>query len=85
MHLNPEVATTGTHDEGAVLLDERTGRYWQLNATGALVLRLLLVGQAPELIAAALAARFHLAPDRAGADVIAVTEQLRAERLVMDQ
>ncbi|USA02001.1 hypothetical protein NCG97_17145 [Streptomyces lydicamycinicus] len=31
-------------DDGTVLLNERTGRYWQLNATGGQVLRQLLDG-----------------------------------------
>ncbi|MFF2963230.1 PqqD family peptide modification chaperone [Streptomyces sp. NPDC057963] len=34
-----------------VLLDERDGRYWQLNSTGATVLQALLDGAGPQQIA----------------------------------
>lgn len=32
-------------DDGAVLLDERTGRYWRLNGSGARLLQALLAGR----------------------------------------
>jgi hypothetical protein len=38
-----------------VLLDERAGRYWQLNRTGALVVQALLDGDTPEHAARLLA------------------------------
>ena len=38
---NPEVACTET-DYGIVLLDKRSGKYWNLNTTGALVWRSIL-------------------------------------------
>ncbi|WP_267887136.1 lasso peptide biosynthesis PqqD family chaperone [Streptomyces specialis] len=69
---------TGT---GMVLLDERKGRYWQLNATGALVLRALLGGATPEEAAGRLAADRQVAPEQAAADVGALIERLTSVRL----
>ena len=65
-----------------VLLDERTGHYWQLNSTGASVLTRLLDGQQPEQIAVQLAERYELSVDVIQSDVIAVVDQLRDARLV---
>ncbi|HEX4246723.1 MAG TPA: lasso peptide biosynthesis PqqD family chaperone [Pseudonocardia sp.] len=79
--LRPDVVTSDTHD-GLVLLDERSGRYWQLNHTSARVLRALLDGQDVERIAADLAARHRLDPDRARRDVAALTERLTSAKLV---
>ncbi len=44
--LKPDVTATDTED-GLVLLDQRSGRYWQLNRSGATTLRLLLDGHTP--------------------------------------
>jgi hypothetical protein len=43
MTLRPDISTTNT-DDGMVLLDERTGRYFQLNPSGALILDALVNG-----------------------------------------
>ncbi|MGP4019726.1 lasso peptide biosynthesis PqqD family chaperone [Saccharopolyspora sp. 5N708] len=81
LRLHPDVATTDT-DDGIVLLHQRTGRYWQLNTTGAAILRRLLDGQETDQIAADLAERYRLDADRAVRDVRAVVQQLRAAHLV---
>ncbi|MFD8542512.1 lasso peptide biosynthesis PqqD family chaperone [Streptomyces sp. NPDC059649] len=81
MHLHPDVVCTDT-DDGTVLLNQRTGRYWQLNTTGAEVLRQLLDGRTPQAIAADLATRHHIDPARAEQDVTAVLTQLRTADLV---
>ncbi len=62
--LRPDIATTDT-EHGTVLLDERSGRYFQLNLTGARVLRALLDGQSADRIADGLASDHHLDPRRA--------------------
>jgi hypothetical protein len=49
-HLRADVTYCDTED-GLVLLDGRRGRYWQLNTTGATVLRALLDGATPQNIA----------------------------------
>ncbi|MGA8113340.1 MAG: lasso peptide biosynthesis PqqD family chaperone [Actinocatenispora sp.] len=82
MRLHPDVAITDT-DDGTVLLNGRTGRYWQLNLTGARVLRQLLDGRTPDGIAADVADRHRLDEQRAQRDVAAVIEQLRAAKLVI--
>ncbi|WP_320783358.1 lasso peptide biosynthesis PqqD family chaperone [Streptomyces sp. CRN 30] len=74
--LRGHITVTETPD-GAVLLNQRTGRYWQLNATAALVLRALADGGTPERAAAALAARHPAAAGRARADVEALLTTLR--------
>ncbi|MFC0601262.1 lasso peptide biosynthesis PqqD family chaperone [Streptomyces palmae] len=56
---------------GAVLLNQRTGQYWQLNATATLLARTLRRGATAAEAAAALAAHHPAAADRAAADVTA--------------
>ncbi|MFJ4281342.1 lasso peptide biosynthesis PqqD family chaperone [Streptomyces massasporeus] len=76
------MSTTDT-DDGTVLLNERTGRYWQLNNTGAHVLRELLDGQQPAAIATGLANRYGIDAQQAERDVSAVIERLRGSELVI--
>ncbi|GGO87593.1 lasso peptide biosynthesis PqqD family chaperone [Wenjunlia tyrosinilytica] len=80
--LTPDVTATDT-DDGLVLLDQRTGRYWQLNRTGATTLRLLLDGLSPEDAASALTAHSPDAADRALTDVRTLLDALRAAHLVV--
>lgn len=81
MRLRKGVSVTETED-GTVLLDQRSGKYWQLNPSGALILSTLLEGGTPEAAADAVAARYPVDADRALADVRALLETLRAARLV---
>ncbi|MGH3972875.1 MAG: lasso peptide biosynthesis PqqD family chaperone [Pseudonocardiaceae bacterium] len=81
VQLRADVSTVDT-DDGVVLLDERAGRYWQLNPTGALVLRLLLDGAAPHQAAQTLADRHTVSMEQAAADVTALLERLRTAGLV---
>ncbi|GHD56510.1 lasso peptide biosynthesis PqqD family chaperone [Streptomyces sp. NPDC059340] len=69
-------------DTGAVLLDGRRGRYWQLNHSGAGVLRQLLDGQAPDAAAAGLCAAAPVSDDQARQDVQALIDALSAAKLV---
>jgi hypothetical protein len=78
--LAAHVTATQT-EHGVVLLDERTGRYWQMNDTAALVLRCLLDGGTAEQAAATLRDRFPIAADQASADVAALIEALRAAQV----
>lgn len=79
--LAPDVRSARTPG-GMVLLHTRTGRYWQLNRTGALVLDHLLTGGTRASAAAALRARHPTAADRAAADVAALLESLTTAELV---
>jgi hypothetical protein len=81
LRLRPDVVTCDT-GRGLVLLDARRGRYWQLNATGAAVLRGLLDGAAPDRLAAALAARQPVAAEQAAEDIATLVADLTRARLV---
>ncbi|MBT2209918.1 MULTISPECIES: lasso peptide biosynthesis PqqD family chaperone [Actinomadura] len=81
LRLRPGVSTTDTA-YGTVLLDERSGDYWQLNPTAALALRLLADGRTAEQAAAAMAEEFDVDEPRALRDVTALVGQLRAAGLV---
>lgn len=80
--LGPDVVATDVED-GLVLLDQRRGRYWQLNRTGAATLRGLLDGDTPDQIAARLTPHQPELRDRARADVDAVLASLLDARLVV--
>jgi hypothetical protein len=69
-------------DAGAVILDGRHGRYWQVNGSGAAVLRALLDGQTPAAVAARLSAEASVDRDRALADVSALIDALKSANLV---
>ena len=56
-------------DYGIALLDEDSGEYWNLNPTGALVLRTLLEGGTSADAARALAELYDVDADMAGRDV----------------
>ncbi|MEV0277380.1 lasso peptide biosynthesis PqqD family chaperone [Streptomyces sp. NPDC050610] len=80
--LRTDVACCPTED-GMVLLDERDGRYWQLNATGATIVQALLKGATPQQIADGLAAARPVTPERAHADVAALIDHLTRTGLVV--
>ena len=56
-------------DYGIALLDEDSGEYWNLNPTGALVLRTLLEGGTSADAAQALAENYDVDADTASRDV----------------
>jgi hypothetical protein len=69
-------------ENGAVILDGRHGRYWQLNESGATVLHTLLAGTAPAAVAAQLTCDTPVPDEQALRDVLALIEALRQARLV---
>ncbi|MFE6908569.1 lasso peptide biosynthesis PqqD family chaperone [Streptomyces erythrochromogenes] len=69
-------------DSGAVLLDGRRGRYWQLNQSGSAILRRLLDGDAPDEAAASLSAAAPVSEDQARRDVMALIDALSTAQLV---
>jgi hypothetical protein len=81
VRLSADVSYVET-DDGLVLLDERAGRYWQLNRTGALILSTLLDGATPVHAAEILADRYTISVKNAIADVSALLEHLCAAGLV---
>ncbi|MFE2186042.1 lasso peptide biosynthesis PqqD family chaperone [Streptomyces sp. NPDC059455] len=80
--LAPHMTMTET-DTGMVLLDERSGRYWQMNDTGALVLRCLLDGGSAESVTSELRRRFPTATDDFAADVEALIGVVRTAGVVI--
>lgn len=84
VRLRADVSTADT-DDGVVLLDERSGRYWQFNPTGGLVLRLLLEGASARRVAQTLADRHAVSIEQAAADVAALLQRLHTAGLVSDE
>jgi len=75
------VSATETNS-GMVLLDERTGYYWQLNGTAATVLRLLLGGSAVGDVISVLREQHPIGSERAADDVRDLLSSLRDAKLV---
>jgi hypothetical protein len=69
-------------DYGVALLDEDSGEYWNLNPTGALVLRTLLEGGTSAEAIQALAEQFDVDAGTAGRDVEDLVGGLRSAGLV---
>ncbi|MFI9204098.1 lasso peptide biosynthesis PqqD family chaperone [Streptomyces sp. NPDC053048] len=78
--LRRHVTATDT-EHAMVLFDQRRGRYYQLNASGAVALRALLDGGGPQGAARALCERYGIPAARAEADVTALVDTLRTTRL----
>ena len=68
LRLRDGVSSADT-DYGIILLDEDSGRYWNLNPTAALALRTLLDGGNPAEAARQLTERYEVDADTAGRDV----------------
>jgi hypothetical protein len=69
-------------DYGIMLLDEDSGRYWKLNPTAAMVLRLLLDGGTPAEAVQQLTEQYAVDTDSAGRDVQDLLEALHSAGLV---
>ncbi|MCC3775083.1 lasso peptide biosynthesis PqqD family chaperone [Streptomyces sp. UNOB3_S3] len=81
--LRPGVSAADT-DDGMVLLDEATGRYWQLNDTAAFILRTLLDGATPQDTARRLGERHpRLTAERTAQDVTSLLTALLDARLAV--
>ena len=81
LKLRDGVSTADT-DYGIALLDEDSGEYWNLNPTGALVLRTLLEGGTSTDAAQALAETYDVDADTASRDVQDLLSGLRSAGLV---
>jgi hypothetical protein len=79
----PTDVTAVDTGDGLVLLDQKKGRYWQLNGAGAAALRMLVDGESPQAVAASLARDFPGASQRALADVDGLVGALIRARLVV--
>jgi hypothetical protein len=81
LKLRPGVLEAET-EYGIVLLDGDSGEYFDLNGTGAIVLRTLLAGATPGQAAHALTEQYAVDLDDAAQDVQELMTQLRTARLV---
>jgi len=75
--------TLSPAEGGAVLLDARKRRYWQLNASGAQIVEYLQEGRSQQDAADALSEESGETVERAAADVAALVETLRSSRLIV--
>jgi hypothetical protein len=82
MRLREAVSLVAT-DDGAVLLDQDAGRYWQVNRTGFLVLSTLLGEGDRDDAVEALVCRFGVGEEHARNDVSGLVAQLTAARLLV--
>lgn len=80
----PEVRYAGAED-GAVLLDLATGRFFGLNPTAAALWRALCHGASPEEAAARLADDLGVPVRRLLLDVRALTEEMRERGLLRER
>ena len=69
-------------DYGTVLLDEGSGRYWNLNPSAALALRTLLDGGTPDQAVRALTERYSVDAGTADRDLRELLDGLRSAGLV---
>ncbi|MFK8907679.1 lasso peptide biosynthesis PqqD family chaperone [Streptomyces sp. YS-3] len=75
-----DVSTAQT-DYGTVLLDERSGHYWELNPTATLIVETLLAGKDETAAVDAVVAEFDIGRERARQDVTQLVGELRASGL----
>ena len=80
--LRADVSTAET-DNGVTLLDERSGEYFNLNPSGALVLRALLAGASRDEAVDRLVAAYGIDRATADTDVTALVSALRSAELVV--
>lgn len=79
--LAPHVTLAET-EHGMVLLDERSGRYWQANRTAAAVLRALRDGHSTDRIVADLCDRFPDQAERITLDVQRILDTFHAAEVL---
>ena len=83
LQLRDGVFTTET-DYGVTLLDEKSGQYWNLNPTAALVLRMLLAGGTPDQAVQELTKQYEVNADTASRDVEDLVGSLHSAGLVKE-
>ncbi|MFE0020319.1 lasso peptide biosynthesis PqqD family chaperone [Amycolatopsis sp. NPDC059021] len=83
MSLRDDVSLAETGDGGGVLLDERSGQYWQLNSSGFTALRMGLADAGEHEIARALADDGSVGLEQVVADVRELVGRLVTAGLVV--
>jgi hypothetical protein len=78
------VAWTETDADEVVVLDLRTSRYLSLNASGALLWKLLADGSTTDHMRSVLSETYDLSDDAAETDVVAFLDALRTRDLIVE-
>ena len=78
----PEHVVRRRFADESIVLNLRTGQYHGLNATAAEMLDAIEAGAAPEQVAATIAERAGVPPERVRADVVALLRGLVERELV---
>lgn len=81
MRIADSVVLTDT-EYGAVLLEQRTGEYFNLNMTGTIVLRMLVEGEEVPAIVQRLGEEYSVTLEEAREDVDALLTELHDAGLV---
>lgn len=81
LHLQADVSIVKTAD-GAVLLHQRTGLYWQLNSIGLHVVQGLVRGGSVEQVAEDLSRRYQIQSEQAEDDIASVLHELSKADLI---
>lgn len=81
--INDELTAAKVFDDEAIVINVVTGRYYDLEGTGALAWTLLVAGASAAEVSRALVERFEVDAVTAGADVDALIERLLAEELIV--
>ncbi|MEU0008059.1 lasso peptide biosynthesis PqqD family chaperone [Streptomyces sp. NPDC006314] len=69
---------------GVALLDEKSGEYWTLNPSAAVVLETMLAGRGPEEAVHALTERYDVSGSLAQQDVDRILTELRSAGLIRE-
>lgn len=80
LRFGADVCTANT-DYGTVLLDQRTGQYWELNPSAMLVVTTLMAGGDEEAATTALVREYDVTQAQARNDVTGLIEELLASGL----
>ncbi|MEU9031355.1 lasso peptide biosynthesis PqqD family chaperone [Streptomyces sp. NPDC048383] len=81
---NREHLSVADTEYGGVLLDGRSGEYWQLNPSAAVIARTLLDGGGSTEAVLRLTEAFEVDEERAAADVHALLAAMRAAGVVQE-
>jgi hypothetical protein len=81
--LNTELAAAKVFDGEAIVINVVTGRYYDLEGTGALAWTLLTAGASVDEAADALSQRFEVDVETARGDLEALVQRLLAEELIV--
>ncbi|MFI8192046.1 lasso peptide biosynthesis PqqD family chaperone [Streptomyces sp. NPDC085946] len=81
MTLRPGVVTADT-EYGMALLDQKSGEYYTLNPTAALIVRTLLDGTSREQTVTSLTATYDVSAEQVEEDITRILQELRAAKLL---